>query len=94
MAAIDGSVDRKTETMGAGFVVGSGPQPDDSLSFRVGGPLASLRKEAAGLDCLLDRVEQDKPLLVFSDCLVLLTILLLWERIDDNDIIRAVVAQW
>ena len=71
VAAIDGSVDRKTETMGAGFVVGTGPQPEDSLSFPVGGPLASLRGETAGLDCLLDRVEPGKSLLVFTDCLVL-----------------------
>ncbi len=33
VVAIDGSVDRKTETMGAGFVVGKGPQPEDCLSF-------------------------------------------------------------
>jgi hypothetical protein len=32
--------------MGAGFVVGAGPQPEDCLSFPVGGPLASLRGEA------------------------------------------------
>jgi ribonuclease HI len=82
VAAIDGSVDRKTETMGAGFVVGTGPQPVDSLSFPVGGPLASLRGEAAGLDCLLDRVEPSKPLLVFIDCLVLFTILDRWGRVD------------
>ncbi len=82
MAAIDGSVDRKTETMEAGFVVGTGPQPEDSLSFPVGGPLASLRGWAVGLDCLLDLVESDKPILVFTNCLVLLTILLRWELID------------
>jgi ribonuclease HI len=91
VAAIDGSVDRKTETMGAGFVVGTGQQPEDSLSFPVGGPLASLRGEAAGLDCLLDRVEPGKSLLVFTDCLVLLTILLRWGRVDfwpDPDDVR------
>jgi ribonuclease HI len=91
VAAIDGSVDRKAETMGAGFVVGTGPQPEDSLSFPVGGPLASLRGEASGLDCLLDRVEPGEPLLVFTDCLVLLTILLRWGRIDfgpDPDDVR------
>jgi len=82
VAAIDGSVDRKTETMGAGFVVGVGPQPDDSCFFPVGGPLASLRAEAAGLDGLLDRVEPDRPLLVFTDCLILLMLLLRWGRVD------------
>ncbi len=71
VAAIDGGVGRKTETMGAGFMVGVGPQPDDSCFFPVGLPLASLRAEAAGLDGLLDRVEPDRPLLVFSDCLIL-----------------------
>jgi hypothetical protein len=91
VAAIDGSVNRKTETMGAGFGVGTGPQPDDSLSFSMGGPLVSLRGEVAGTDCLLDRVEPDKLLLVFTDCLVLLTILLRWGRIDfwpDPDDVR------
>jgi hypothetical protein len=29
VAAIDSSVDRKTETMRAGFVVGAGPQPEE-----------------------------------------------------------------
>ena len=82
VAAIDGSVDRKTETMGAGFVVGVGPQPDDSCFFPVGGPLAPLRAEAAGLDGLLDRVEPDRPLLVFTDCLILLMLLLRWGRVD------------
>ncbi len=55
VAAIDGSVDRKTKAMGAGVKVGTGPQPDDSLTFPVDGQLASLRGKAVGLDCLLDR---------------------------------------
>ncbi len=78
-AAIDGSVDRKTETMCAGFVTfvaGSCLQPGENLSFPVGGPLSfpvggPLASQAAGLDCLLDRTEQDRPLLVFADRLVL-----------------------
>ncbi len=65
---------------GADFVVGN--QRNYGLSFPEGGPLALNRGEAAGLDCLLDRVETDKPLLVFTECLVLLTILLSWSRID------------
>ncbi len=56
IAVIDGSVDRNCETMGAGVVVGLGPQQVESISFHVGGPLASLRAEAAGLDRLLDLV--------------------------------------
>lgn len=58
VAAMDGSIDRKTGTMGAGIVVLVDPQPDDSCSVSVGGPLASLSAEAPGLDCLLDQVEQ------------------------------------
>ena len=36
----------------------------------------------AGLDGLLDRVEPDRPLLVFTDCLVLLMLLLRWSTVD------------
>ena len=68
--------------MGAGVVVGLGPQPVQSSSFPVGGPLASLRAEAAGLDRLLDLVAQDQPLLIFTDCLSMLMILLRWRRLD------------
>ncbi len=57
VAAIDGSADRKTETMESGFVVE--PQPDDGCFFPVGRPLASLRAKAAGLDGLLNRIEPD-----------------------------------
>ncbi len=62
--------------------MGVGPQPDDSCFFPVGGPLASLSAEAEGLDGLLDRVEPDRPLLVFTDCLILLMLLLQWARVD------------
>jgi len=82
IAAIDGSVDRNCETMGAGVVVGLGPQPVESSSFPVGKPLASLRAEAAGLARLLDLVAQDQPLLIFTDCLSMLMILLRWGRLD------------
>jgi hypothetical protein len=54
VAAIDGSVDRKTETMGEGFLVGMGPQPDNSLSFPVGGQLAS---EGKRRDCTASSIE-------------------------------------
>ena len=82
IAASDGSVERNCETMGAGKVVGLGPQPVESISFPVGGPHASFRAEAAGLDRLLDLVAQDQPLLILTDCLTMLTILLRWGRLD------------
>ena len=82
VAAIDGSVDRRSETMGAGVVVGAGRQPEVNISFPVGGPLSSLRAEAASLDGLLDAVANDQPLLVFTDCLVLLVILHRWGQPD------------
>ncbi len=64
------------------MIVGLGPQPVESISFPVGGPLASLRAEAAGLDRLLYLVAQDQPLLMFTDCLTMLMILLRWGRFD------------
>ncbi len=79
VATIDGSVFRKTESMGASIVVSNGPQPIDCSSFPIGGPLAQ-RAEAAGLYCLLYRVEQDRRLFVLTDRLVLLIILLQWGR--------------
>jgi len=82
VAAVDGSVDRRAETMGAGAVIGIGRDPCISISFAVGGPLSSLRAEAAGLDALLDHAESSRRLLVFTDCLILLTILQRWGQID------------
>lgn len=82
VAAIDGSVDRAREAMGAGVVVGKDLIPELSLAFPVGGPLASLRAEAAALDALVTRVPDDRPLLVFVDCLVLLSILAHWGQED------------
>ena len=82
VAAIDGSVNRQAEAMGAGVVVGTARQPDVSFSFPVGGPLSSLRAEAAALHSLFERVEPHRPLLVFTDCLVLLVILSRWGQVD------------
>jgi len=62
--------------------VGASQQPEVSFCFAVGGPLSSLRAEAAGLDGLLDSVAQDRELLVFTDCLVLLVILYRWGQVD------------
>jgi hypothetical protein len=44
--------------------------------------MASLLAEAAGLDGFLDSVELDRPLLVFTNCLVFLTILHRWGQVD------------
>ena len=82
VAAVDGSVDRSREAMGAGVVVGRGKVPELSLAFTVGGPLATLRPEAAALEALVARVPDDVPLLVFVDCLVLLVILARWGQED------------
>jgi hypothetical protein len=51
---------------GTGLAVSTGTQPNDSLSFPMGGSLVSLRGETAGLYSLLDRVEPKKSLLVFK----------------------------
>ena len=83
VAAIDGSVDRRSETMGSGVTLGSSREPELSLAFAIGGPLSSLRAEAAALHGLLELAPGDKPLLVLTDCLVLLTILIRWGRVDD-----------
>ena len=82
VAAVDGSVDRAREAMGAGVVVGRGQVPELSLAFPVGGPLATLRPEAAALEALVAQVPDDVPLLVFVDCLVLLAILARWGQED------------
>ena len=68
--------------MGSGFVIGTGQAPETSVSFAVGGPLSSLRAEAAALHGLLESVPFDIPLLVFTDCLILLHILSRWGRTD------------
>jgi len=53
VAGTDGSVDLREELMGAGGVVGTDPVPDLKFSVRVGGPLATIRAEAASLLHLL-----------------------------------------
>ena len=82
----DGSVDRKRERMAAGCVLtqGSALVPTLQISIPVGGPLASVRPEAVGLLCLLQRLREsmDAPerLTVFIDCLCLLQFLSNWGR--------------
>ncbi len=53
MAGTDGSVDDRTENMGTGYVVGNDSVPLKIISSPVGGPLASIRSEAADLLQLL-----------------------------------------
>ena len=79
VAGTDGSVDESSETMGAGYAIGDAPLPIRVLSAPVGGPLASVRAEAASLLQLLRDVAvshgRHTPILIFVDCLVLLNIL-------------------
>ena len=84
MAAVDGSVDRAREAMGAGLVVGTGrgQVPELSLAFPVGEPLVTLWPEAAALEALVAKVPDDVPLLVLVDCLVLIVILARWGQED------------
>ena len=86
IAGTDGSVDERTERMGAGYVVGTDPEPIMTFHARVGGPLASTRAEAASLLQLLGDVRQRynhrAHLLIFVDCLVVLDILRKWGRGD------------
>lgn len=82
VAAIDGSVERKTEKMGSGVTVGFRLEPAATWAFAVGGPLSSLRAEAAALHGVLELVSGDEPLLIFTDCLVLLTVLYRWGQVD------------
>ncbi len=74
MAAVDGSIDRNSEIIGASDMVSLGQQPEENISFPVCGPLASFCAEAAGLDRLLDLVAQDRPLLISTDCVTMLKI--------------------
>ena len=86
IAGTDGSVDEKTESMGAGYVVGADPTPHMTLSIRVGGPLSTTRAEAASLLQLVRDLGNTSTcricLLVFVDCLVVLEILSKWGRWD------------
>ena len=86
VAGTDGSVDKRSERMGAGYAIGAQPVPIRVYSAPVGGPLASIRPEAASLLQILRDVaanyDSQTPLLIFVDCLVLLDILQKWGRHD------------
>ncbi len=79
VAGTDGSMDERTECMGAGYAAGNGVVPLMTFSSRVGGPLASARAEAASvLQLALDaavKYGRGIRLLIFIDCQVLLDIL-------------------
>ena len=53
VAGTDGSVDWKNERMGSGYVTGTEQEPETLFSACVGGPLSTLRAEAASLLQLL-----------------------------------------
>jgi hypothetical protein len=84
VAGTDGSVDEcmKCHDMGAGYVVGDAVAPLMAMSLRVGGPLASVRAEAASLLQLFrdvaDKYGRHIRLVIFIDCLVQLDILRKW----------------
>jgi hypothetical protein len=89
MAGTDGSVDERTERMGAGYVVGVDPIPSTTLSIRVpvGGLLATTRAEAASLlqlelirDLGLSRVTSFN-LLIYVDCPVVLDITMVLKKV-------------
>jgi len=47
VAGTDGSADRNSNRMGAGYAIGIESDPEVKLSFRVGGRISSFRAEAA-----------------------------------------------
>ncbi len=86
VAGTDGSVDERSERMGAGYVLGDQTDPILTFHARVGGPLATTRAEAASILKLLQDVRMRKGhgliLLVFADCLKVLDILSKWGHTD------------
>ena len=79
VCATDGSANIRTEEMGAGFAIGHGRDPLLTFSAPVGGVYSPLRAEAVSLlkylQTVRERFPEQKSLLIFIDCLVLLTIL-------------------
>jgi hypothetical protein len=75
-----------------GYVVGNDRVPLMIQSSPVGGPLASIRSDAAGLLQLLrDIATNHVRLLVFIDCLVFLDILRRWGTHNFNPLPKKVV---
>jgi hypothetical protein len=84
VAAIEVSIVRKREAKGRGVVVGPSLQLNAAFPLRSVGHLLRFvrRLQPAGQDRLLDLVALDRPLVTWTDCLILLTILLTWSRLD------------
>jgi hypothetical protein len=95
MAGTDGSVDERTEVIGAGYVQGVNSQSTLSFFARFGGPLASARAKAASLLQLLRDVRQRYSsgvhLLIFVDCLVIFDIIRKWGHSDFHPSPRTIV---
>ena len=88
VAAANGSADLRAYRQGTGFVVTDEGGHTTLIDFfaPVGGPLASLRSEAAGIFSILQKVEAryngNVQLMIFTDCLVLLLISSNWGHCD------------
>jgi hypothetical protein len=79
----DGSACVQTDRMGAGFSLGTERIPLLQFSAPVGGPVSSLRAAVESLLQFLRRVREQfqdqRDLLIFIDCLVLLDIMILMK---------------
>ena len=88
LAAAGCSADLRANCQGTGFVVTEGADHRIilELSALVGGPVASLPSEGVGLLSILQKVEEHYKghvqLMIFIDCLALLTILSKWGQSD------------
>ena len=86
VAASDGGADLEKERAGAGYIATREDNIILDFSAAVGGPAVPLRAEAAGLLHLVVSVREregtETNLLIFIDCLVLLTILCKWGSAD------------
>ena len=75
-----------TEEMGAGFAIRHERYPLLTFSAAVGGPYSPLRAEAVSLlQCLRTvrgRFPDQKSLLTFIGCLVVLTTLIIWGKFE------------
>jgi hypothetical protein len=84
VAGTNGGVQWKQERIAAGYVTGTDLIPLMTLSAPVGGPLASLRAEAASRLHFVNKADEKYGRhihrLVFINCLILLDILHKWRR--------------
>ena len=88
VAAEDGSADLRANRQGTGLVVTDEGGHTILIDFSapVGGPVASLRSEAASIFSILQKVEAryngHVQFMIFTDCLVLLLIFSNWGHSD------------